>query len=423
MCDDETISVGMSVVMTALVTGQAIGPIIGGFTSFPGAQYPEVFGEGNLFSVFPILLPYVLICTGLGVGVVLTVRFVPRTDVSNLLANIGTKGIYKYGALDEYHSEETSDLKTESNETAIGQKTSTSSNETDIETSSKTTSCSAIQRFRQLKFLRVFEERDCVLCAIIYGMFALTDIGFIEMFPVLAATHPKYGGPGFTTRQIGTLYLVVSLPLAVLQFTVIPKLNKKCGSKRLLVASNLFLALLCPLLPTVSSIRWEQAVWACMSMLVFMIRMCVFTSYLSLNILLSNSVSPALVGSANGIAMTFAALGRLLGPLAFGPLFSWSLTNNKNIINNNNKNYKNNNSINNNNSNSNNNNNNNISWTLTDNVWESGSKEGNHKPLGFPLDENFVFLLLSVWSVCIAVLASRLDEKLDYKKIEEPSDS
>lgn len=38
--------------------------------------------------------------------------------------------------------------------------------------------------------------KDCLITCLLYGMFSITDIGFIELLPVYLATSRDYGGLG-----------------------------------------------------------------------------------------------------------------------------------------------------------------------------------------------------------------------------------
>ena len=49
--------------------------------------------------------------------------------------------------------------------------------------------------------------------------------------------------------------------------------------------------------------------------------------YISINILVNNTVEKDVLGSANGVAWTASCVGRLLAAVVFGNVFSWSLTN------------------------------------------------------------------------------------------------
>ena len=70
----------------------------------------------------------------------------------------------------------------------------------------------------------------------------------------------------------------------------------------------------------------------------------------NVNVLINNSVTSDVYGLANGIAMTGSSIGRACSPTIMGSLFSWSLTNIKDI-------------------------------------------KGNRKPLGFPFNQYFSFFV------------------------------
>ena len=98
-----------------------------------------------------------------------------------------------------------------------------------------------------------------------------------------------------------------------------------------------------------------------------------FLAFISIHILINNSNRSDLVGIANGFGITLSSIGRLLGVSITGPLFSWSLTNVEGVI-------------------------------------------GDRDSFGFPLNQYFVFLVLSLWSLSIIVVTLCFVKKsLDYK--------
>ena len=96
-----------------------------------------------------------------------------------------------------------------------------------------------------------------------------------------------------------------------------------------------------------------------------------FTGYLSINILVNNSVDVSVIGSANGVTMAVSYLGKLLAPITCGGLYTWSLTNIKGV-------------------------------------------PGNDHPLGFPLDQFLAFFFLSFLSVLCAVCTAMLSSHMNY---------
>ena len=95
--------------------------------------------------------------------------------------------------------------------------------------------------------------------------------------------------------------------------------------------------------------------------------------YLAINVLISNSSDPELRGSAMGVTMTAANMGRLLAPLLCGSIYSWSLENIQGI-------------------------------------------KGNIEPLGFPLNQFCTFYFLSAICVVIAVITASLPDSMNRRK-------
>ena len=177
----------------------------------------------------------------------------------------------------------------------------------------------------------------------------------------------------FSSKDIGVVLMAVSIFLVLLQLTLLPKVNKKLGSKCTLIVSNALLAIISPLLPLFHYLHNEMLMKGVLVVHVIVCRASSFLALVSIHILINNSNPSDLTGIANGFSITLSAIGRLLGGAITRPLFSWSLTNVDGVI-------------------------------------------GNKNSIGFPLNQYFVFLVLSLWSVLIAAVTSCFIKKsLDYK--------
>lgn len=378
VCDDSNMAFGLSVVMTSFTVGIVVGPSVGGFLVFPNENYPEVFKKDNIFTKFPILLPNFIICLGLTLGICFTIKFISQDKVSyekvqpvvRKTTRLLNKNIQIYGTIKEESMELSSSEPCQSTKNDDQKETTVSIfkrfSNNDASSSSRK------DEKKKSKFLKALSVKECVLSCVLYGTFSLVDIGISEMFPILAATSAKYKGLGFTTENIGTVLMVASIFVGILQLTILPKLNNRYGSKKVLIASDLLLAFCCPLLPCIAAIENRIVLWTVIVLLILVIRACIFTCYLSINIFVNNSVEPDLLGSANGLAMTFASLGRLISPLVCGGVYSWSL---RNIIGLDNKN-----------------------------------------PLGFPFNQFLVFFVLSICAVLGAVLTTFVPDHMNFKK-------
>ncbi len=179
----------------AFAIGMIIGPSVGGWTAFPSETMPSIFSKSGVFGRFPALLPNFIAALGLGTGVLLTLNLFPknRPTVEEARRLISENKRNDHYGMDSLHPDEK-----HSN-------ISLSEGNTYKNFRQGTSFCDLIKS--SLVF-RVLMIRECWFCCLVYGLFSVADVGFIEMFPVLAATLPEYKGLGFTPTQLGTVLMV-----------------------------------------------------------------------------------------------------------------------------------------------------------------------------------------------------------------------
>lgn len=347
ICDDDNIAFGLSILMSAWTVGSVTGPSIGGFLAFPEDQYPGAFSNDNLFGKFSILLPNFVLAMGIAIAAIFAFILIPKhkketIEKSELLKSTPKK---YYGATETYFVVE-----------EVG----------------------FLQKLRDSKFVTLMKTRDAVLTCILYTLFSMVDIGYNEILPILTCTSSAYRGMAFTPSQLGTVLIIAPALYFLPQLTVIPKLTTRFGAKRTFIGVNLILVIMYPLLPTAAAITNRKWLYAFLIAIIVFVRISAFGCSLSINILINNSVRNELLGAVNGVAMSTAALGRLMAPIMFGTIYSWSLTNIEGV-------------------------------------------SGNETPLGFPLNQFLTFYILSFLSLIIAIITTLLPNSIDMKKPLSPS--
>ena len=130
-----------------------------------------------------------------------------------------------------------------------------------------------------------------------------------------------------STSEIGTVLFVVTGLLVLVQIPVLAAVIKLLGARLTFCLSALIQAILIPLLPVISTIEDRVTLWVLLCTHSFVVWLLMMASFLSVNVLINNSIGSQLNATANAIGYTCAALGRILSPLVFAPLYSWSLTN------------------------------------------------------------------------------------------------
>lgn len=389
VCDSTNMSLGMAMIITAYSVGLIIGPCIGGFSAFPSEQFPTVFPQNGFFAHYGIFLPVMIIDLALTFTVIVAVLYLQsdynaikeaqkktQEETDPLLYFDDKAQDLIWSSLDNTDNKSTiadsyKHFKSYSEGSDISSKCMRGEyqfiGDDDEEISNSYTSC--IERIKRTKIYAVLSNKACIFSSLLYCWLSLNDIGFAEIFPLLVATDPSLYGMGLTTKDIGSILMIVAISVTILQVTLSPRITKHFGSKKSLMYSNLVLIFLYPILGSLSAIRCKTTLWTCLVLYRILVNVATFTSIVCVNILVNKSVRIDLLGSAYGVSMTFASIGRMIAPVLFGSLFSWSLTNVKGV-------------------------------------------SGNTHALGFPFNHYFVLFVHSLFSLCTVVFASQLPDDI-----------
>jgi len=366
-CDETNASLGMSIIIGATSTGMIIGPSIGGFLAFPESLYPGTFPSDSIFSRFGILLPSTILVAGLVTCITLCLIFIPR-DIKKTEYEEETEclipvdnNIRKYTDNSLSFSENSIGRRSTLRRSTSRRKTLRSlSNTIDCEYDEYVTvaitaspernqlvdiyeivepfenekeedenekKCCQLSTFKDSKLMQLLRTKNCVLASLLYGLYSFIGIGIDELFPLYASTSKKYHGFGFDTSSISITLMSAALANLILQFVLLPRLVRYFGPRKVYIGAVILQSLFFPLLPLIEMIGNRYLFWAAMLTTMFFIQFGRSSAFLSVNILLNNSVEAELLGSANGFGITCGTLGRVISPSVLGTTFAWSLKN------------------------------------------------------------------------------------------------
>lgn len=267
-----------SVFPVGMCIGSIIAPAIGGLLESPSKYWPSM-GENNLLFIYPYLLPSIIIA------------ILPL--VGFIIAGLYVKEPYKN------RNEEFTNINTTREHNAI--------------------------------IAKSLFTKNIVLTVLLYLNIRFTMIGSDNLFPLLLATSKKNRGLGFTTNQIGLIYVISASFLMGYSIIVIPYLKNKLGTYKLffivqfLFPISIFSVSLLSNMNNINNISLLVT-----SSIIFIIKASIGSiSIILINIMINNSVEKKYLGRINGISQSFAALGSILGPLISGISYSWSLANDK----------------------------------------------------------------------------------------------
>lgn len=267
-----------SVFPVGMCIGSIIAPAIGGLLETP-SKYWSNMSENNLLFIYPYLLPSIIIAILPFFGFI--------------IAGLYVKEPYKN------KTEEFTDINNTREHNAIMAKS--------------------------------LFTKNIVLTVLLYLNIRFTMIGSDNLFPLLLATSKKNRGLGFSTNQIGLIYVISASFLMGYSIIVIPYLKNKLGTYKLffivqfLFPISIFSVSLLSNMNNINNISLLV-----ISSIIFIFKASIGSiSIILINIMINNSVEKKYLGRINGISQSFAALGSILGPLISGIAYSWSLANNK----------------------------------------------------------------------------------------------
>ncbi|KAJ3095020.1 hypothetical protein HDU97_007351 [Phlyctochytrium planicorne] len=155
---------------------------------------------------------------------------------------------------------------------------------------------------------------------------ALTIAIYDEVFSLWAKEPFRRGGLNFTTSDIGIVFSAGGAVLFGYQLLIYPVLERKMGSLKtfrwgIILCIPVFL-----LLPNVTSFgQLASPPWG--DDIGNVANITAPAAFTSSFLMTANSCPSHSRGSANGVSQSFGALGRMVGPVFAGNVFSWSVGN------------------------------------------------------------------------------------------------
>jgi len=352
-CDDTNTALGMAILIASFSCGMILGPCIGAYLAFPCDLYPSVFSKDSIFGKFVILLPCLFFSFALIICIIISIICLPSDKKVTKLKEENEILLETSGC-----SQETTDENFNSVELKP------KANNEDKHSTSK------LGSFHNSNLVKLVRLKSFLITCIVYELTCFNAVAFDEMFPVYAATSKLYNGYGFSTVAIGESLLVVTIIILILEFTFIPKVLSAIGARKIFIVAELVQVVLYPFLPLIQSLNDRTIFWIALLVILFLVRLSIAVSFLGSTLILNNTLDKKLLGLGNGLGITFGTTGRIISPLVFGSLFTWSLQN--------------------------------VKRSMKDN-----------NALGFPFNQYFIFILLSTFSLVASVIVIFLPKKLD----------
>ncbi|KAI0976819.1 major facilitator superfamily transporter [Xylaria arbuscula] len=317
--------------------GSVFGPAFGGLFAKPAQQFPGVFGDSYFFNKFPFALPNLIGGIVFLISLTTATLFLKETlhskqhsrDWGLILGQRITEA-FKDHPLRRHQKLRRYSLQDAEASAPLLQADGTSRSAKTAHEKAATPSMSAVF------------TRQTVINLVCYTFLALHSVAFDQVLPVFlnypAQEHtpdntslPFFfsGGFGLNSGHIGTIFTLYGITSGVIQFVLFPPLCTHYGVLKCFRVCVLIFPIVYFVVPF--TVLIEDTTWRYGALLVAMITkaFAVIIGFPCCTILLTNSAaSLSILGTLNGFATTFSALGRASGPALAGVAFSWGVKNN-----------------------------------------------------------------------------------------------
>ncbi|KAI5865874.1 major facilitator superfamily domain-containing protein [Durotheca rogersii] len=320
--------------------GSVFGPAFGGMFAKPAENWPGLFGNSEFFKKYPFAFPniigslFFLISLATGVlflketlhrkrhardwGLVLGERI---AEVFREKPHRGAQRLRRYSLQD---AEASAPLLT------AGAPPKSAARVAVVET--------PIEKAKPLPMSAVF-TRQSVVNLVAYTFLALHSVAFDQVLAVFLNYPPQEhtpentslpfvfsGGFGLTHARIGSIFAFYGIVSGLIQFLLFPPLCARFGVLRCFQACLVTFPVVYAATPYTVLLGGAGARLAALAAVLVVKSFAVIVGFPCTTILLTNSAASLdVLGTLNGFATTFSALGRAGGPALAGAAFTWGV--------------------------------------------------------------------------------------------------
>ncbi|KAI1474465.1 MFS general substrate transporter [Daldinia eschscholtzii] len=319
--------------------GSVFGPAFGGLFAKPAEQWPGIFGNISFFKKYPFAFPNLI--GSIFFLISLTTGFLFLKETLHSKRNSRDWGLILgeriVNVFRDHPRRRAQHLKRHS-----VRDIEVSAPLLDADTPSKTANVtiveSRVKNPKLLPLLSVFTRQSVIILAA-YTVLSLHSVSFDQALPVFLNYPPQKhtpentslpfvfsGGFGLTHAHIGTIFAGEGIISGLVQFLVFPPLCTHFGVMNCYKACVLIFPAVYVLTPFTVLVEGTILRYAALCTLLILKTFAVIIGFPCTILLFTNSAkSLSILGTLNGFATTFSALGRAVGPAMTGAVFTYGV--------------------------------------------------------------------------------------------------
>ncbi|KAI0598474.1 major facilitator superfamily domain-containing protein [Biscogniauxia sp. FL1348] len=319
--------------------GSIFGPAFGGLFAKPAEQFPSVFGNIQFFKTYPFALPNIMGSVIFLISMTTGILFLQETlqskrhsrDWGLVLGQRITDVFREKPQQREQHFRRLSFQDTEASAPLLQVDQA-------VKPAQPVTQELEIKKSTAPPMHMVF-SRQSVVNLVAYTFLALHSVAYDQVLPVFL-NYPEQehtpsntslpfffsGGFGLTSGRIGSIFTIYGIVCGLIQFLIFPPLCTHFGVLNCFKACVVTFPLVYIVTPFTVLIANAGTRYAALLVIMTVKAFAVIIGFPCTTILLTNSAtSLAILGTLNGFATTFSALGRASGPAMAGAAFTWGV--------------------------------------------------------------------------------------------------
>ncbi|KAI1638743.1 major facilitator superfamily domain-containing protein [Biscogniauxia mediterranea] len=319
--------------------GSIFGPAFGGLFAKPAEQFPSVFGNSQFFKTYPFALPNIMGSVIFLISMTTGILFLQETlqskrhsrDWGLVLGQRITEAFREKPHRREQHPRRFSFQDAEASAPLLqvdqaAKPTQPLTQELEIKKSTPPP-------------MHMIFSRQSIVNLVAYTFLALHSVAYDQVLPVFL-NYPEQehtpsntslpfvfsGGFGLTSGRIGSIFTIYGIVCGLIQFLIFPPLCTHFGVLNCFKACVVTFPLVYLVTPFTVLIANAGTRYAALLVIMTVKAFAVIIGFPCTTILLTNSAtSLAILGTLNGFATTFSALGRASGPAMAGAAFTWGV--------------------------------------------------------------------------------------------------
>ncbi|ELP85399.1 hypothetical protein EIN_086810 [Entamoeba invadens IP1] len=171
-----------------------------------------------------------------------------------------------------------------------------------------------------------------LFCSFEFLLLGFGNSTFFVIFPLLMIAEYGVGGFNFGTNDVGYFNITIATSGIFVTIFIFKPLMKLTNLRHVFATTLFMTSFMYAIFPSIEGLNGNEMIkWSVLVIYGLLYGGVSQFTFSTLIPLISNSAAPEYMGAANGVAQSFIALAKIVGPSTMSPLLSWCFVNGLNF--------------------------------------------------------------------------------------------